>query len=149
MTSINGLPAHILLVHVVVIILPLTAGLAILGSIWPAAQRKSTFLTPIGALIGLIAVPLTTQAGQMLAAKFPSATPALERHMTLGGRVLPFAIALFVVTAAQWAYFQFGSPRRWLTIVIAVVVVVVAGLTAAMVAVTGEAGSRAVWAGLF
>ena len=148
MDTIGGLPAHILLVHIVVVILPLTAAAAILGSIWPRAQRKFTFLTPLGALVGLIAVPFCTHAGMALANSLGSVSPAVARHMMLGARVLPLAFALFVVTSVQWAYLQFAQPRRWLTILIAVVVIVVAAATAGQVALTGDAGSRAVWQGI-
>ena len=44
--EINGLPAHALLVHLVVVLLPLTALAAVAVSVWPAAQRKLTFLVP-------------------------------------------------------------------------------------------------------
>jgi hypothetical protein len=147
-TTINGLPAHILLVHVVVILLPLTSGLAILGSIWPAAQRKFTFLTPIAALVALITVPITVSAGNYLMAHLATVTPAVVTHMHLADRIQPLAIALFLVAAGQWAYFQFAKPRRWATIAIAVVVIVVSLATTAQVALAGEAGSRAVWAGV-
>jgi len=150
MNEINGLPAHILLVHIVVIVLPLAAAAAILGSVWPRAQRKFTFLTPLAALGGLIFVPLTINAGQFLAAQLGgAASPALERHITLAGRVLPLAIALFVVTAVQWAYLRFvREPRRWVTVAIAVVVVLVSAATAVQVVLTGDAGSQAAWGGV-
>jgi hypothetical protein len=67
--EINGLPAHALLVHLVVVVVPLSALAAIVVSLWPAAQRKLTFLVPLGAVVGLIAVPFTTAAGTDLAAR--------------------------------------------------------------------------------
>lgn len=147
MTTIGGLPAHALLVHLVVVLLPLVAAFAILGSVWPAAQRKFTFLTPAGALIGLVAVPITTRAGTALAEQLGN-PPTIEHHMSLGSMVLPWAIALFVTTALQWAYFQFVRARRWLTVVLAVLVVASAAGTAVLVALTGDAGARAVWGGI-
>jgi len=147
MDTISGLPAHPLLVHIVVIILPLTGAAAILGSIWPRAQRKFTFLTPLGALVGLIAVPITISAGQSLASTFPEIPPVLAQHITHASRVLPLTIALFLLTTAQWAYLQFGRKplKRWLTVVLAVLVVAVSVATIAQVVLTGDAGSRAVW----
>jgi hypothetical protein len=147
MDSISGLPAHPLLVHIVVIILPLTGAAAILGRLWPRAQRKFTFLTPLGALVGLIAVPITISAGQSLASTLPEIRPVLAQHITHASRVLPLTIALFVLTTAQWAYLQFGRkpPKRWLTVVLAVLVVAVSVATVAQVVLTGDAGSRAVW----
>jgi hypothetical protein len=147
MDTINGLPAHPLLVHIVVIILPLTGAAAILGSVWPRAQRKFTFLTPLGALVGLIAVPITISAGQSLASTLREIPPVLVQHITHASRVLPLTIALFLLTTAQWAYLRFGQePRkRWLTVVLAVLVVTVSAATIAQVVLTGDAGSRAAW----
>ena len=147
MTTINGLPAHVLLVHLVVVLLPLTAAFAVLGSMWPAAQRKLTFLTPVGALGGLIIVLLTTSAGQFFAAQLP-VNPRIEYHISLGQQVIYWAAALFVVTAAQWAYFQFARPKRWITVVLAVLTVGVAVGTTIQVVLTGDSGAQAVWQGV-
>ena len=81
--EINGLPAHPLLVHLVVVLLPLTALAAILVSLWPAAQRKLTFLVPLGAVIGAIAVPVTTRAGESLAEKLGN-QPFISQHEEIG-----------------------------------------------------------------
>ena len=43
--EINGLPAHALLVHLVVVLLPLTAVAAIVVSAWPAAQLLANLET--------------------------------------------------------------------------------------------------------
>jgi hypothetical protein len=44
LTTIMGLPAHVLLVHFIVILAPLTAVLAILYAVWPAARRRLVWL---------------------------------------------------------------------------------------------------------
>jgi hypothetical protein len=142
--EINGLPAHVLLVHVVVVMLPLASALAVLGSVWPAAQRKFTFLTPLAALAGLVAVPLTINAGADLAAQLQIGA-AIAQHEALGRRVLPLAAVLFVTTAGQWAYFAFVKRKRWLTILIAVLVILSAAATTAQVALAGDAGAQMVW----
>ena len=59
----NGLPVHVLLVHLVVIIVPLAALCLLLSAFWPAARRRLGFVTPLVALVALIAVPFTTAAG--------------------------------------------------------------------------------------
>ena len=141
--EINGLPAHVLLVHLVVVLLPLTAVAAVAVSVWPAAQRKLTFLVPLGALVGLAAVPLTTRAGNELAASLGN-PGFIAQHRDLGNMVLPWAAALAVTTLAQWLYLRRGGggvPR----VVLALLVIAAAGGTAAIVALTGDAGARAVW----
>lgn len=63
MSVVNGLPAHILLVHLIVVLVPLTALLAVLSAVWPAARRRFAWL--VLALAALVAVmtPVTTEAG--------------------------------------------------------------------------------------
>ncbi len=141
--EINGLPAHALLVHFVVVILPLTSLAAVVVSVWPAAQRKLTFLVPLGAVAGLVAVPITTRAGTDLAAKLGN--PAfLDHHRQLGGMVLPWAAALAVTTVGQWLYLRRGGTGA-ARIALSVLVVVSAAGTAAIVALAGDAGAQTVW----
>ena len=143
--QINGLPAHALLVHLVVVLLPLTALAAVAVSVWPAAQRKLTFLVPLGAVVGLVAVPVTTRAGNDLAAHLGN--PAfINHHRSLGSMVLPWAAALAVTTLAQWLLLRRGTSRAVRTSV-AVLVVGSAVGTAVIVALAGDAGARAVWSG--
>ena len=144
--EINGLPAHALLVHLVVVLLPLTAVAAIAVSVWPAAQRKLTFLVPVGAVIGAVAVPITTQAGEDLAKKLGN-PPFLERHENFGDMVLPWAAALAVTTIAQWLYLRRGAITSMPRIVVGVLVVASAIGTVTIVALTGDSGAQAVWGG--
>ena len=44
MSTINGLPAHVLLVHFVVVLAPLTAILAIACAILPAVRQRLVWL---------------------------------------------------------------------------------------------------------
>jgi hypothetical protein len=144
--EINGLPAHALLVHLVVVVLPLTALAAIVVSLWPAAQRKLTFLVPLGAVIGALAVPVTTRAGNDLAAQLGN--PAfIDQHRDLGDMVLPWAAALAVTTVAQWLYLRRRAGSTGVRAALSVLVVASAMGTAVIVALTGDAGARAVWGG--
>ena len=62
----NGLPIHILLIHFVVIVVPLAGLCTVLAAAWPAARRRLGIVTPLIALAALIAVPITTEAGEVL-----------------------------------------------------------------------------------
>jgi len=141
--EINGLPAHPLLVHLVVVLLPLTALAAILVSLWPAAQRKLTFLVPLGAVIGAIAVPVTTRAGESLAEKLGN-PPFISQHEEYGEKVLPWAVALAVMTTAQWLYLRRGGSKA-VRILLSLAVIASAAGTALYVFLTGDSGARAVW----
>jgi hypothetical protein len=50
-STLNGLPAHILLNHFVVVLAPLTAILAVVCALWPAARRRLNWLVVVGVLV--------------------------------------------------------------------------------------------------
>ncbi len=154
--TIAGLPLHVLLVHAVVVLTPLTALAVILHALWPVAARRLGIVTPIAALVVLVLVPITTNAGEALEAAVPHSA-AIDRHVALGNTLLPWAIALFVVSAALWLWNRYRErlekrmPRagaRTLGIVIRVLAVLVALGTVVDVILIGDAGARAVWGGI-
>jgi 3D (Asp-Asp-Asp) domain-containing protein len=102
-TQINGLPAHPLLVHVVVILVPLAALMVAASALLPAVRRRLGILTPLVAFVALVSVPLTTHAGEWLEARLPS-SPLVRRHAELGDQLLPWAAGLFVLAAAGWLW---------------------------------------------
>jgi hypothetical protein len=145
--EINGLPAHPLLVHLVVVLLPMTCLAGILVSLWPAAQRKLSFLVPLGALAGTAAVPLVTRAGEDLAKKLGN-PPFIDKHQQYGDMVLPWAAAFAVLTVAQYLYLRRGGGRgrsRAVRAVLSVLVIGAAAGTIAVVVLTGDSGAQAVW----
>jgi hypothetical protein len=100
------------------------------------------------ALVALITVPVTTSAGHWLRKRVAD-TPLIERHEHLGGQLLPWVIALFIITAAAWLV---SRRTEWdralpLRIGIAVVVTVIAAGATVQTVRIGESGSKAVWQG--
>ncbi|MEO6942723.1 MAG: hypothetical protein ABI238_03450 [Terrimesophilobacter sp.] len=149
----NGLPIHVLLVHLVVIIVPLAALAMMLSAFWPAARRRLGFLPPLIALIALIAVPFTTSAGEWLQARLVP-TPLIEKHVALGPMLLPWVVAMFVVASVLWLwYFLAPSGPPWLRVTAVIVIDAAAIVTAVGSVVTiiliGESGAAAVWTGSF
>lgn len=100
-TEINGLPAHVLLIHAIIVLLPLAAIMLVAGAVWPAARRKLGVLSPMVALVALVLVPITTNAGEWLRDRIPP-SKAIEKHTELGDTLLPWAIGILVVSAAVW-----------------------------------------------
>ncbi|MCM3886053.1 hypothetical protein [Frankia sp. R82] len=107
-TEVNGLPAHVLLVHVVVILVPLAALLVVLAALWPAARRRLGLITPLVALVALISVPVTTHAGEWLEERV-SSDELVRRHAELGDELLPWVIGLFVLALAGWLWAAYSS----------------------------------------
>ena len=99
MTTFGGLPAHILLVHAVVGLVPVTALLVVLVAVWPAARRLLVWPAAALALVTLTCVPVTTEAGEWLERRVER-TALVRAHTELGDTMLPWVIALAVVAFA-------------------------------------------------
>lgn len=149
----GGLPLHPLVVHLVVVLTPLTALALVLGALWPAARKRLGIVTPLAALVVLILVPITVAAGESLK-EVVGPLPAVERHESWGRMLLPWAIALFAVATAQWAWYRFGRPgvaekrparARVVGVVLSMFAVGVSIGTTVIIVLIGDSGSRAVW----
>lgn len=149
-----GLPLHILLVHVIVVLTPLTCIAVLLHALWPAAARRLGVVTPLAALVVLVLTPITVNAGQALETQV-NVTAAVQQHAALGQTLLGWVIPLFIVALIEWIFTRWGermlSARLTRTAVvgihllIALAAVVVAVGTLIDVVLIGDAGARAVW----
>jgi hypothetical protein len=100
-TVIDGLPAHILLIHFVVVAVPLTALAVVFGAFSARGARRMGLLLPVLGLLTLASVPVTTSAGEWLERHVDS-TALVRRHTELGDGLLPWAVGLFAMTCAVW-----------------------------------------------
>ncbi|WP_330341987.1 DUF2231 domain-containing protein [Streptomyces sp. NBC_00557] len=155
MTLINGLPAHVLLVHVVVVLIPLTALALVAAAMWPRAARRLGAMLPLLAFVALASVPLTTHAGEWLE-RHVADDALVRRHTELGDGLLPWALGLFVLAAVVWwaarrgeAESGRGGGLRWsalpVRIVVGVLCVAVAAGAVADVYRIGDSGAKAAW----
>jgi hypothetical protein len=148
LSTFNGLPAHVLLVHFIVVLAPLTAILAIVSALWPAARQRLVWLVLTLAVITTLLTPLTTDAGEWLE-KVKGRSPLLHAHTELGDTMLYFAIAL-TAGAALLAFVHLREARgksvkplaQWL---IAVVVIIASVATTVQVYRIGDSGAKATW----
>lgn len=153
-TQINGLPAHVLLVHFVVVMIPITALLLLASAIWPAARARIGAVLPIVALLSLISVPITANAGDWLRTKMGGGSPAVAEHASFADQLLPWTVGLFLVSVAVWAVHRFlpaarsGSSRTALTVGLAVLSLVVAVGAVFTVYRVGDSGAKAAWDGV-
>lgn len=163
LTVFNGLPAHVLFVHFVVVLVPLTALLVVACAVRPRWARRLGLTLPLLALVTLAFVPLTTHAGEWLEKRVGNG-PLLHKHTELGDTLLPWATGLFLVAAAIW-WLARRTPESgpaaagttapawtsaaWFRIVAIAVAVVVAGGAVVDVYRIGESGAKAAWTGSF
>jgi hypothetical protein len=155
--TFDGLPLHPLLVHATVILVPLTALALLLAVFWPAARRRLGFVVPLAGLLMVVLVPITQAAGLALK-EVVGPIPAVLVHEGYGLMLLPWTIAVAVVAVGEWVWYRFFNDRmkvsrpgvaRVIQIAIAVAAVIVAAGSLVVVFLAGEAGTRAVWQGLF
>jgi Predicted membrane protein (DUF2231) len=148
MSTVNGLPAHILLNHFVVVLGPLTAILAIICALWPAARRRLIWLVLLLAVVSLVLTPLTVNSGEWLADKV-GVSPAIHHHAQLGDTLVYMEGAL-VATAILLAAVhirQARGRRVKFALHAGVGVLVIAAAVATLVQTyrVGESGTRAAW----
>jgi hypothetical protein len=151
MTEINGLPAHILLVHFMVVLAPLTALLVIVCALWPAARRRLVWLTLILAVVITVLTPITTDAGEWLFDLRRNPSPVLREHADRGGWMIYFSVALLLVAIALAVLhvLERRSDKRRLAAKTLLAIVALAVGISSMIQVyrIGDLGSQSVWAG--
>lgn len=150
MSTINGLPAHVLLVHFIVVLGPLTAALAILCAVWPAARQRLVWLVLALSVFVAALTPLTTDAGEWLEHKVGK-SPKLHIHTELGDTMIYFALAL-VIAAALLAVVHVresrGTPLSTvLSAVVAGFVLIASVATVVQVYRIGDSGAQVTWGG--
>ena len=164
--EINGLPAHVLLIHLVVVLVP-AAALLLVGQAWSRPIRRwAGLLGPLMCLGALAMVPVTTQAGNWFRDHLPKAladSPAVRRHAELGDGLLPWVIAMFVLSVAVFVLGRrtgeesepvvlapsAGTAGTLVIVQIAVAVLATIAATGSIVQTIriGDSGAQAVWKG--
>jgi uncharacterized membrane protein len=152
MNVINGLPAHALLLHIVVVFVPLTAALEIVCGLWPAARRgQLLWFTLLMAIATMVITPITINAGEWLYDLRKKPSPILQEHAERGGTMVYFAAALLVVAVGLVAlrFIERRSDKRRVITHVVVAIIVLAVSVSSMVQVyrTGDAGAQSVWGG--
>ena len=151
-----GLPAHILLIHAVVVLAPI-AGLGAIA--YAAAPRWRGYLAwPLGVLsLGLVPLSLiTAEAGEQWEEARPSSA-LIREHAEQGDVIKAVSVVFFVVVAAALVAsyepigrrFAFlGSLRTSRAVRIALLVVVAAAGACFIYQsiITGHSGAASVWA---
>ncbi|WP_141202865.1 DUF2231 domain-containing protein [Streptomyces griseorubiginosus] len=156
MGLINGLPAHVLLVHFVVVLVPLTALALAVCAIWRSAAQRMGIVLPLLALVTLVSVPLATQAGEWLEEHVDS-DALVRRHAALGDGLLPWVGGLFLLAVLVWWAARRGTASATETprgtrrsaapvhVAVAVLSLVIAAGAVVDVYRIGDSGAKAAW----
>lgn len=137
-----------MLVHFIVVLAPLTAVLAVLCVVWPAARQRLVWLVLALALVTAGLTPLTTESGEWLEHHIDK-SPLVEEHAELGDTMVYFALALLVAAillTVQHVRAKRGRPfSAALSAAIAVFVLIAGVATSVQVFRIGHSGATSVW----
>ncbi|MCW3841873.1 hypothetical protein ONA70_17375 [Micromonospora yasonensis] len=153
----NGLPAHALLVHAVVVLVPLLALVSVAYGVLPRWRSRLDWAVAALAIATPIAAFLATESGEELEQVLEQKNyPAqildqVREHSEYGDslRWLAFGLAaaalLLLLVTSNFA--RSRNLPRWLSPVLTGVVVVLAVFAVVYVYLTGDTGAQAVWGG--
>lgn len=157
-TVINGIPAHVLLIHVVVVLVPVSALLLIAQAWSRPARRWAGIAGPLLCLGALVMVPVTANAGEWLRDHLrPS--PLIAKHAELGDQLLPWVLAMFVLSVVVWVLERRSDEAREpvvleptagmarVQLLVAVLATVAAVGSMVQTYRIGDSGAQAVWQG--
>jgi hypothetical protein len=94
--TVDGLPAHPLLVDAVAVLLPLAALCSIVLALHRRTRRRFGWPVLVLTAVAVAAVPLAQATGQQLRDKLGTPDPLLLRHEQLGSQLLPYALGFGV-----------------------------------------------------
>ncbi|HVW80799.1 MAG TPA: DUF2231 domain-containing protein [Mycobacteriales bacterium] len=160
LSTINGLPAHVLLVHLVVVFVPLSGIVLIVAAVRDSAARRLGIWLPLLAAVAFLSVLAAMNAGGWLQSHVAN-TALVRKHTQIAGQLWPFSAAVLLLALVVW--WRRGRTQNmgadapadaarsgWralapLDAVVLVACVVIAAGSIVEVYRIGDSGSRAAW----
>lgn len=159
-SDLMGLPAHPLIVHGVVVLVPLAALGLFLSAVWPAARDKVGWITVGISAFCLMLIPFATGSGENLEERVDE-SDLVEHHAELAERMLPWVIVLLAAALLLMMFFWYRSRVQariadgtltetpgWMRIVAPVVIAFAIVASLGNVWITyevGHSGAKATW----
>jgi uncharacterized membrane protein len=159
MDELFGLPAHPLLVHAAVVLVPLAAIGVVLIAFWPAARARLGVAVVVIAAVGTLFAYLAMESGGYLEEQVKE-TEQVEDHAKLGDSGLAAAAAVLLGAIAVTGFGAYEKRRSapvdddgsaqdhkmvYLRTGVGVVAVVLVSLGTLQIARIGHSGAKATW----
>jgi hypothetical protein len=152
--TVNGIPAHPLVVHAAVVLVPLAAVFAGAYAVWPRRRWQTRTPALVLAVVAAGAVQLATMTGDQLKTSLHENTALIRTHEHWAGLLQTAMWALAGLVVVAWWALPHQSPLpdrgdrggvRLLSVPLVVLLPVAALVVLVLVVLTGDAGARAVW----
>lgn len=147
--TIFGLPAHVLLVHIPIVLIPLAA-IGALGVLWEPWRRRFGWATAVILMVAGIFTQLAISSGETLKGELEK-TALLRAHTSIAEDIRPFLLLFFIALVA-FLYFERRqratgpvSMKNPILIASFVAALLFAGISIYWVQRIGHTGSKAVW----
>ena len=148
--TLFGLPAHALLVHVPIVLIPLSA-IGAAGVWWEPWRRRFGWATAAILAVAGIFTQLAISSGQTLAHQLDNRSALVRAHTRIAEDIRPFLL-LFFIALVGFLYLErrrrgVGAVTLKTPILIGAfaATIVFAGTSIYWVARIGHTGSKAVW----
>ncbi len=155
---ILGLPMHPLVIHAVVVLVPLSALVAIAFAVRPPWRRVLRWPMAVGGVVSGVTAFVAAESGEAFERRVVSVRQSttdlelLSAHTTWGDRA-KIACLVFMVLAVAAAFLVpnpevDAPPRRAVEVPLLVLLVLSALAALITVVLTGHSGARVTWNGL-
>ncbi|NUS56572.1 MAG: hypothetical protein HOV66_17215 [Streptomycetaceae bacterium] len=149
----GNLPLHVLVIHLAVVVLPVSALTAVAFAAvpkWRTVLRWPALVLGVGALVCAF---VAKKSGDAFVAALPQLQQLVQVHRSRGNLLLWFALAFAILVVAAFLLLPTTGKgavainSRPLQLVVTAAVVVMAVVMIYQTVRTGDAGARAVWGG--
>jgi hypothetical protein len=148
-SEFHDLPVHALAVHGAVVLVPLSALLAVLFAI-PKTRHWALWAFPLVTIAAMVAVYVSKESGQKLFEHIDVTEgpvyDAIKDHESAADRLFLLMIVFTIVAIAAWAVVRAGAADdNAMSAIVSIVLVIGAVAVAYQTYKVGELGAKAVW----
>jgi hypothetical protein len=154
----GDLPLHVLVIHAAVLVLPVTALVAIVFALVPKWRWLLRWPTLLLGIASLVLAYVARESGEAFVAAIPDLQKLVDLHEERGKLLFWFVLIFLAVAIA--AFLLLGGPSQLasgkgakatkskpLELVVSAAVVVISVLVIWQTIRTGDSGAKAVWTG--
>jgi hypothetical protein len=147
--KIFGLPVHVLVIHVVVVLVPLCAVMAVVMLVSTTWRERLRWPMLVLLTIATGSAFVAKQSGEVLRSQLNFTNSSLDRHVTLGEKAAWTVLAFWILTVV-WLVLDArrdrdGGPGPGVLRLLGVLAVAAAVGATTWIVLTGDAGARSLW----